>query len=68
MKLLERTLFIVILVISSSPAQSEPELYTDPVGTVTGGQNCFPVNEDQAKYFERREDGIWNVSTDKTLW
>jgi len=38
------------------------------VGTVSGGQKCQPVNERQSEYFERREDGIWNVSTDQAFW
>ena len=38
------------------------------VGTVSGGQKCQPVNERQAEYFERREDGIWNVSPRKSFW
>ncbi len=43
-------------------------LSAEPLGTITGGQECSAVNERQAASFERRENGFWNVDTKSAYW
>lgn len=64
MNLLERIVYALLLSCVAVPAFADPEL----LGTVSGGQKCTPINEKQAEYFERRRDGIWNLSAEKELW
>lgn len=40
----------------------------ETMGTTSGGQECFAVNEWQAEAFEHRENGFWNVDPYNSYW